>query len=50
MSLLYFMLPFMLTLGGVLVVLLVWAIRSDQFEDMEGEKHRIFFEERSGTR
>lgn len=49
MTLLYFMLPFMLTLGALLVALLVWAIRSDQFEDLEGEKHRIFFEGKAGS-
>lgn len=45
MSLMLFMLPFMLALGGALLAVFLWAVRQDQFEDLEGEKHRIFFED-----
>lgn len=45
MDLLLFMLPFMLAIGGALLGCLIWAVRSDQFEDLEGEKHRILFED-----
>lgn len=45
MSLLFLMLPVMLVVGCVLLAMLLWAVRSGQFEDLEGEKHRIFFDE-----
>jgi cbb3-type cytochrome oxidase maturation protein len=45
MSLLLFMLPVMLFVGCVLLAMLLWAVRSGQFEDLEGEKHRIFFDD-----
>jgi cbb3-type cytochrome oxidase maturation protein len=45
MSLFLFMLPFMLAVGGVVLGGFVWAVRADQFDDLEGEKHRIFFED-----
>ena len=45
MEMLLLMLPFMLAIGGVLLALLLWAIRHNQFEDLEGEKHRIFFDD-----
>lgn len=40
-----FMLPFMLTLGGAFLGLLVWAVRTLQYEDLEGDPQRIFFED-----
>lgn len=44
METLVFMLPFMVAVGLVFLGMLVWAVRSRQYEDLEGEKHRIFFE------
>ncbi|HEY9723603.1 MAG TPA: cbb3-type cytochrome oxidase assembly protein CcoS [Oscillatoriaceae cyanobacterium] len=41
MRLMLFMLPCMLLLGGVFLTLFVWAMRHDQFEDLEGEKYRM---------
>jgi cbb3-type cytochrome oxidase maturation protein len=45
MSLLLLMLPLMLVFGLVLLAFLLWAVRNGQFEDLEGEKHRILFDE-----
>lgn len=45
MSLLIVMLPLMIGFALVLLGGLLWAVRHGQFEDMEGEKHRIFFDE-----
>jgi cbb3-type cytochrome oxidase maturation protein len=45
MSLLIVMLPLMIGFALVLLGGLMWAVRHGQFEDMEGEKHRIFFDE-----
>lgn len=35
------MLPCMLLLGSLFLTAFVWAMRHDQFEDLEGEKFRI---------
>ncbi len=40
-----FMLPFMLAVAGAFLGLFLWAVRTSQYEDLEGEKHRIFFDE-----
>ncbi|MCK4847194.1 MAG: cbb3-type cytochrome oxidase assembly protein CcoS [Deltaproteobacteria bacterium] len=45
MEILYLILPVIILLALVGVACLVWAIRSGQFEDMEGPKYRIFFDE-----
>lgn len=45
MGLLVFMLPFMLALGGAFLAMFFWAVTHAQYEDLEGEKHRIFFDE-----
>ncbi|MEB3330215.1 MAG: cbb3-type cytochrome oxidase assembly protein CcoS [Candidatus Sericytochromatia bacterium] len=44
METLLFMLPFMVTVGVAFVAMFLWAIRAGQYDDLEGEKHRIFFE------
>jgi cbb3-type cytochrome oxidase maturation protein len=44
MDTLLFMLPFMVAVGGAFVAMFLWAIRTGQYDDLEGEKHRIFFE------
>jgi cbb3-type cytochrome oxidase maturation protein len=45
MSLLIVMLPLMIAFALVLLAGLMWAVRHGQFEDLEGEKHRILFDE-----
>ena len=45
MEILYLILPVIIIMALLGVVCLVWAIRSGQFEDMEGPKHRIFFDD-----
>ena len=45
MSLLILMLPMMMGIALVLLALLLWAVRNGQFEDLEGEKHRIMFDD-----
>lgn len=45
MSLMIFMLPFMLAMAAVFLGLFLWAVRTSQYEDLEGEKHRIFFDD-----
>ena len=45
MSTLFILLP--LTLAGMIAAgyAFIWAVRSDQFDDMEGPAHQILFDE-----
>ena len=47
MEVLYFLIPLAALLSGLIVAALVWAVRSGQFEDLEGPAHRILMEEDS---
>ncbi len=39
------LIPLGLVLGAVAVLALYWAIRSGQFDDLEGEAHRILMDD-----
>lgn len=45
MEMLYIMIPAVIFLGFVGLIFLIWSVKSGQFEDLEGPKHRIFFDE-----
>ncbi|MFN8576894.1 MAG: cbb3-type cytochrome oxidase assembly protein CcoS [Candidatus Sericytochromatia bacterium] len=45
MSVLYFMLPIMAFVGIFLIISFFWAVRSGQFDDLESQKYRIFFDD-----
>ncbi len=45
MDVIYGLIPGMLILGLVAVVILFWAARSGQFDDMDGEAHRILMDD-----
>ncbi len=45
MEVIYGLIPFMIILGLGAVALLFWAARNGQFDDMEGEAHRILMDE-----
>ncbi|MBF0265426.1 MAG: cbb3-type cytochrome oxidase assembly protein CcoS [Gammaproteobacteria bacterium] len=45
MDVIYGLIPSMIFIGLVLVGLLFWSIRSGQFDDFEGEGHRILMDE-----
>jgi len=45
MEVIYGLIPGMIALGLVAVVVLFWAARSGQFDDLEGEGHRILMDE-----
>ncbi len=45
MEMLYIMIPAAVYLGVVALVFLIWSIKTGQFEDMEGPKYRIFFDD-----
>jgi len=45
MEVIYGLIPGMIILGVVAVGILFWAAKSGQFEDMEGEAHRILMDD-----
>jgi cbb3-type cytochrome oxidase maturation protein len=45
MKVIYGLIPLMIVLGLAGVAVFFWAARSGQFEDMEGEAHRILMDE-----
>lgn len=44
MEVLYLLIPLSLVLVGVIVWIFLWAIRSGQFDDMEGPAHQILMD------
>jgi cbb3-type cytochrome oxidase maturation protein len=47
MEVIYLLIPVALLLVGVIAVIFFWAIRSGQFDDMEGPAHRIIMDDDS---
>ena len=45
MEVLYLLIPISLLLVGLIVWILLWAIRSGQFDDLEGPAHRILMDD-----
>ena len=45
MEVIYGLIPGMILLGLAAVAVLFWAARSGQFDDLEGEGHRILMDE-----
>lgn len=45
MDILYLIIPLSLLLVGLIVAAFLWAIRSGQFEDLEGPAHRILLDD-----
>lgn len=45
MEILYLLIPLSLLLVGLIVWVFIWAIRSGQFDDMEGPAHRILMDD-----
>jgi cbb3-type cytochrome oxidase maturation protein len=45
MNTVYLLLPIAIILGLVGLALMIWAVRNGQFDDMEGPKHRILFDD-----
>lgn len=45
MSILYLLIPLSLILLGLAVWAFFWAVKNDQFEDLEGPAHRILFDD-----
>ena len=45
MDVIYGLIPGMILMGLVAVAIFFWAARSGQFDDLEGEAHRILMDE-----
>ncbi|MEO5330598.1 MAG: cbb3-type cytochrome oxidase assembly protein CcoS [Magnetococcus sp. YQC-5] len=45
MDAVYLLLPLAVILGSIELGFLIWSIRDDQFDDLEGPAHRILFED-----
>lgn len=49
MEVIYGLIPGMLILGLVAVAVLFWAARSGQFDDLDGDAHRILMDDERAT-
>ncbi len=45
MEVIYLLIPLSLVLVGVIVWVFLWAVRSGQFDDLEGPAHRILMDD-----
>lgn len=45
MDILYLLIPLGIVILGVAIGAFIWAVRSGQFEDMEGPAHRILMDD-----
>ena len=45
MDIVFLLVPLALVLVVIIVWVFLWAVRSDQFEDLEGPAHRILMDE-----
>ena len=43
MTVLAALIPISLALGGLGLAAFVWCLRSGQFDDLEGDQHRVLF-------
>ena len=46
MTVLGILIPVSLLLGGLGLAAFLWALRNDQYEDLEGDQARVLFAER----
>jgi cbb3-type cytochrome oxidase maturation protein len=47
MDILYLLIPLSLVFVAVIALVFLWAVKSGQFEDMEGPAHRILMDDDS---
>lgn len=45
MDIVFLLLPIALILVAVIVWIFLWAVKSDQFEDLEGPAHKILMDD-----
>lgn len=49
MNIIYLLIPLALVLAGIIIWIFFWAVKSDQFEDLEGPAHRILMDDDDTT-
>ncbi len=49
MNIIYLLIPLALVLAGIIIWVFFWAVKSDQFEDLEGPAHRILMDDDDTT-
>ena len=47
MDIIYLLLPVALIIVVIIIAVFFWAVKSDQFEDLEGPAHRILMDDDS---
>ena len=45
MEILYLLIPLSLVLVGIIIWVFLWAVRSGQFDDLEGPAHQILMDD-----
>lgn len=45
MEIIFLLIPLALVMLGIAIAAFIWAVRSDQFDDLEREAQRILFDE-----
>jgi cbb3-type cytochrome oxidase maturation protein len=45
MDIIYLLIPISLVLVAVIVAVLFWAVRSGQYDDLEGPRHQILMDD-----
>jgi len=45
MDIIYLLIPISLALIAVIVAVLFWAVKSGQYDDMEGPRHKILMDD-----
>lgn len=45
MEIIYLLIPITLILAAIIVWVFMWAVKTDQFEDLEGPAHRIIMDD-----
>ncbi len=45
MDIIYLLLPVALVIVIIIIAIFFWAVKSDQFEDLEGPAHRILMDD-----
>ena len=45
MDVIYGLIPLMIIIGLAMVVVFFWTVKSGQYDDMEGDSHRILMDE-----
>ena len=50
MEVIYSLIPSMIVVGLFLVIILVWAVKKGQYDDLDGDGNRILMDNDDGTK